>query len=402
MTTTISATAPTFGHPPTGWFREGRQLCLFDTPATVAQLGNRLWCESFEPQASSLHQLAPYATKLRSGLVQVLIDLYSQPGDIVLDPFAGSGTVPLETVLAERQAWAIDVSPYACAVTRAKLAAPRSERLAVQRVVESVGAIETTAATVDLNQVPAWIHPFFHPETLREAVAAFEQLRDPADPFLTGCLLGILHHVLPGHLSYPTNQHAPYLRRATYPPDELPHLYGYRDVRSRLLAKIKRLYRQHRLPPTWEQRQFQVWQASCLQLPIADATVDTIISQPPHRGAIESLRDQRLRLWFLGHADWQTWNADLIPATKAAEKQWELTFQEFARVLKPSGYCILILNDVQQHGTCRGIAEQFARWAAPAPFTVETIYDQERSPRSRSPLKAVKFQRLLILRKQFI
>jgi hypothetical protein len=103
-------------------FDEARQLYLFaeDEVETISELDARLWRGSFNSRESTLQQLSPYVGKLKSGMVRVLLTLYSQPGEVVLDPFCGSGVVPLEAALAERGAWANDLSPYAYVLTRGK------------------------------------------------------------------------------------------------------------------------------------------------------------------------------------------------------------------------------------------------------------------------------------------
>lgn len=40
------------------------------------ELDARLWAGSFNAKESSMHQLAPYVGKLKSGMVRVLIELY--------------------------------------------------------------------------------------------------------------------------------------------------------------------------------------------------------------------------------------------------------------------------------------------------------------------------------------
>ena len=116
--------------------REGRQLCLFENLEAATQLDELLWCRSFDRQESTLHQLSIYAHRMPSSMAQALIDLYSQPGDVVLDPFSGSGVVPFEAAVSERCAWANDVNPYAHMLTRGKLEAPRSERAALQHLCD--------------------------------------------------------------------------------------------------------------------------------------------------------------------------------------------------------------------------------------------------------------------------
>src|SRR5207247_432716 len=112
--------------------KEIRQLYLFDEEETVPHLDPRLWHGSFNGRESTLQQVSPYVGKMKSGMARVLINLYSRPGETVLDPFSGSGVVPLEAALARRRAWANDLSVYAYVLTRGKLETPGSEGLAIQ------------------------------------------------------------------------------------------------------------------------------------------------------------------------------------------------------------------------------------------------------------------------------
>lgn len=385
--------------------REARQLYLFDDAQVITRLDARLWHGSFNGRESTLQQLSPYVGKMKSGMAQVLISLYSEPGDTVLDPFSGSGVVPLEAALAGRRAWANDLSPYAHVLTRGKLEAPGSEKVAIQRANTLVDTVEREAPSVDLVSVPDWVREFFHPDTLREVLAAFRTLCQREDYFLTSCLLGILHHVRPGFLSYPASHLVPYLRRKKYPPDQYPEMYAYRDLRSRLLAKVKRAYRRHTLPVDWEQREYLVWQVNAMSLPIEDETVDAVISSPPYFGALDYARDNRLRLWFLGCEDWKELDVSLTANRKVYLPQMRVCLQEIHRALKPGSHCVLVLGDVERDGRIRRTAEILADLATEAThggFVVETIYD-DRIPderRSRRETKTTKFERILVMLKK--
>lgn len=381
------------------------QLYLFDETEIITRLDARLWHGSFNGRESTLQQLSPYVGKMKSGMARVLISLYSKPDDVVLDPFSGSGVVPLEAALAGRHAWANDLSPYAYVLTRGKLEAPESEEAAIHRAKTLLDVVEREAASVDLTAVPEWVCEFFHPDTLCEALAAFRILRQQGDHFLTACMLGILHHVRPGFLSYPASHLVPYLRKAKYPPDKFPKMYAYRDLRSRLLAKVKRAYRRSMLRDNWEQRQYRVWQTNSMKLSIDDETVDAIISSPPYFGALDYARDNRLRLWFLGCQDWKELDTSLTANSKAYIPQMSVCLQEMERVLKPGGYCILVLGDVERDGATRRTAEILADLAVDVTqhrFVVDTIYD-DRIPderRSRRRTRTTKFERILVMRKE--
>jgi SAM-dependent methyltransferase len=380
------------------------QLPLFHDINRIASLDARLWHGSFNSKESTLHQLSPYVGKLKSGMVNVLIELYSEPGDTILDPFSGSGVVPFQAVLTQRRALANDLSPYAYVLTRGKLEAPESEAEALNKAAALVEAVEKQAPSVDVTDVPDWIQEFFHPKTLNEVLVAFQILREQEDYFLTSCLLGILHHVRPGFLSYPASHLVPYLRKAKYPPEEFPEMYQYRNLRSRLIAKVRRAYRRDMLPINWKDRKYQVWQVNSMDLPIQSETVDAIISSPPYFGALDYARDNRLRLWFLGFEDWRELDRHLTANSKVYIPQMSVCLQEMARVLKPDGHCILVLGDVEKDGKTKRTAEILADLALEATqnqFVVETIYD-DRIPddrRSRRRTRTTKFERILVMRK---
>jgi SAM-dependent methyltransferase len=289
-------------------------------------------------------------------------------------------------------------------LTRGKLEAPDSKATAMQRANELVDIVEQEAPSVDLSSVPEWVREFFHPDTLREVLAAFQILRQWEDNFLIACLLGILHHVRPGFLSHPASHLVPYLRKSKYPPDEFPEMYKYRDLRSRLLAKVKRAYRRHQLPIDWKQRHFKVWQENAMDLPIDNDSVNAIISSPPYFGALDYARDNRLRLWFLGCEDWKTLDASLTASTKVYLPQMSVCLKEMHRVLRPGGYCVLVLGDVDRDGKTRRTAEILADEAIRITndqFVLDTIYD-DRIPderRSRRKTKTTRFERILVMQK---
>lgn len=383
---------------------EPQQLYLFNLGNKVDELDSRLWRGSFGGRESTLQQLSPYVGKMKSGMARALIKLFSQPEDIILDPFSGSGVVPLEAALSGRYAWANDLSPYAYVLTRAKLEAPESEKIALEEAMSLISDVEKIAPTIELSKTPSWVVEFFHPNTLREILAAFKILLNKKDYFLMACLLGILHHVRPGFLSYPASHLVPYLRKEKYPTDKFPWMYEYRDLRSRLLAKVRRAYRRHLLPENWENRQYKIWQTNSMALPIADGTIDAIISSPPYFGALDYARDNRLRLWFLGCDDWKELDASLTANSKVYLQQMEVCLKEMCRVLKSGKYCILVLGDVERNGKSYRTAEILGDLAISITnnrFVVDTIYD-DRIPderRSRRKTMTTKYERILVLRK---
>lgn len=69
---------------------------------------------------NKIHGLGKYPAKFIPDLPAWAIDHYSDPGDVVFDPFNGCGTTTTEARMKGRQGIGIDVSPYACLLARAK------------------------------------------------------------------------------------------------------------------------------------------------------------------------------------------------------------------------------------------------------------------------------------------
>lgn len=383
------------------------QLELFNQENLIQKSGldSSLWHGSFNGRESTLHQLSPYVGKLKSGMAKVLLSLYSNKGEAILDPFSGSGVVALETVLMGRIAYANDLSPYAYVLTRGKLETPANKQDVIQQANELLNEVERLAPSVQLEEVPDWVAEFFHPRTLQEIIVAFRLLQERQNYFLLACLLGILHHQRPGFLSYPASHLVPYLRKSNYPPEKFPQMYEYRDVRSRLLAKIDRAYRRHNLPIDWSQRRYKVWQVNSMDLPLTNETIDAIISSPPYFGALDYARDNRLRLWFLGCEDWKELESNLTANSKVYLPQMGVCLTEMHRVLKPNKYCVLVLGDVERDGQTRRTAEILAELANEVTengFVIETIYDDHipDERRSRRQTRTTKFERILVMRKR--
>ncbi len=69
---------------------------------------------------SGLHSLCSYPGKLKPAIAHHLVEAFVPESGMLLDPFAGVGTIPLEAALTGRRAFGMDLSPAAYAVAAAK------------------------------------------------------------------------------------------------------------------------------------------------------------------------------------------------------------------------------------------------------------------------------------------
>lgn len=67
-----------------------------------------------------VHGLHPYLGKFPPQVPATLIEKYSQPNDVVFDPFVGSGTTGVEALRLGRRFVGVDVAPFNVLLTRVK------------------------------------------------------------------------------------------------------------------------------------------------------------------------------------------------------------------------------------------------------------------------------------------
>ncbi|MFN2453258.1 MAG: DNA methyltransferase [Pyrinomonadaceae bacterium] len=302
------------------------------------------WTGSALLRETTLHQVAPYIGKMKSSMAGTLIDTFTCEGDTIYDPFCGSGTVALEAWAAKRSIIASDLSPYAVALTRAKLFPSPSIEIANIEIETVAHKVPKIMAAVDLRKTPKWVRAFYHPETLREAVAWSTVLRSRKSYFLLSCLLGILHHQRPGFLSFPSSHTVPYLRERNFPRHLHPDLYEYRSVRERLERKVKRALRRLPYLDTNIDRNCYVRNAANF---IPEKGVQAIITSPPYMRQLDYGRDNRLRLWFLGTSDWKSLDCSISPNEAQFLKMFKRCLIQWHNVLTPTGMCVLVLGDTR-------------------------------------------------------
>lgn len=303
-------------------------------------IGN--WNGSVVGSECTIHQLSPYIGKMKSAMARYLVTTFSDLGDIVYDPFVGSGTVALESWILKRQVIANDMNSYAATLSRGKLNPFQSESLALSMIEEIGKVIAGNQYTTDLTNIPKWVKDFFHEDTLCEIIVWKNMLVERREWFLLSCLLGILHHQRPGFLSYPSSHSVPYLRDKKYPPNKYPELYGYRALKPRLIKKVSRALK--RVPQLDFNLNRLCYQKDAETL-IPDIKANAIITSPPYMRRLDYGRDNRLRLWLLGENDWRKIDEKVTPSESSFLNTMRNCFEVWLDILEAKGNCVLVLDN---------------------------------------------------------
>jgi hypothetical protein len=364
----------------------------------------RIWtADSTVKSDWTFHQIAPYIGRMKTSMARALILSNSKAGDLVVDPFCGSGAVALEASASKRSVIAGDWNPYAVLLTRAKLFAPSSERAALKRLKATWSLSRKLLAEQDLRKVPHWVRRFFHPDTLRSALALRDACVERGEVFLLGCLLGILHHQRPGFLSYPSSHLVPYLRSRKFPKHRYASLYEERDVLSRLEAKIQRTYKR---PATFHGLTRRIHRVDARRFP-RPKQISAVITSPPYMNELDYVRDNRLRLWFIERS--------LPKGLELIARDREAAFRELMRSvcarlapnIKRGGKFVLVVGDATRGNGRKGrtglITRQlFKTDDAFDGFELERCYSDKIPDvrRSRRECKGTRSETILIYRKR--
>ena len=225
----------------------------------------RLWGHSFHPMCS-------YLASFPAALTHAFIARYSRRGDVVLDPFSGRGTTPLQASAEGRIGVGNDLNPFAHLLTASKVEpatpAEARTRVAALRLAWASDAASWTAladrvigdpstlvpwagsraeASSGVEAVPAEVLVCFHRRTLAQLllIRTTLDLDRPTDRFIAAAITGILHgksasylsEIMPNTFSMAPRYVRDFAARTAFSSPE-------RDVFDCVERKLARLFRQ--------------------------------------------------------------------------------------------------------------------------------------------------------------
>lgn len=260
----------------------------------------------------SWQELQSFAAKFPPELPRAFIQGLTRPGDVVLDPMAGSGTTVVEALLAGRRAVGVDLDPLAVLLMRVKLVpseadgavrwehtssalgdrlvAEATERLREPQCLDALLAQRFDAET------KAFLDYWFLPETQRELLAlrlSIERLEHPlARQFALVALSGTIVTKSGGVSLARDLAHSRPHRDATKRPRSALELFAMRFRKN--VETVRRLgqraFRGNALAVVGDAR----------ALPLADDSVDIIVTSPPYANALDYMRAHKFALVWLG------------------------------------------------------------------------------------------------------
>lgn len=316
-----------------------------------------------------MHTMCSYHGMFPAKVAHHFIQRYSQPGEVVLDPFSGRGTTALQARVEGRTAICNDLNPLAYVLSRAKVDPPTWGE--VNEFVNDLERAFNGTCHSDPDVSPD-IQMLYHDNTLAQLCFIRDQL--PTKHLTTwsrkqfmvaGALAGIMHGgwrrngtsqylsiSMPNTFSMSPTYVEKYIREnGLQKPDQ--------DVFERLRDKLARLYLDE--SPGDAGQAYHLDAAALLTGDnLAPASVDLVVTSPPYLQVVNYGQSNWIRLWLLGldevgreqGAGRKQLNAVLDHRhTYTSYSEFMLrTTLGIQRVLKQDGVAVLVIGDVKDSG----------------------------------------------------
>jgi len=326
------------------------------------------------------HSMCSYLGCFPPVVPRKIIEQWTRPGAIVLDPFCGAGTSLVEAILLGRKTVGIDMNPLAVAISRAKI-----QQVVLGDVLYRIQDLAGRYRGADnLSDIPEDLSVIFHSRTLSQLEYLRCQLDpgSPEDAFLIGALLGIMHGKfrkgggsaylsidMPNTFSMSPEYVRNFVRRKGL--RQVPI-----DAFGKLAERARRLLREGALP-----------KGASLVLK-GDATdlrsllrgsgvesVDAIVTSPPYLGVLRYGAFNWIRLWFLGLKPAAVDRT--LDSTNSLERYLSFItsfLMSASEVMKPGSVAALVIGDVVEQGLHLPLADRiWEEIEGLVPFTLKAI-----------------------------
>ena len=322
-----------------------------------------------------LHSLCSYQGKMKPALAAHLVRTFTAPGERMLDPFSGVGTIPFEAALNGVSSWGFDISPPAVHITSGKIekwtaqesedTIQKLERFLANREIRSEDV--KSAESIRFNKA---LTSYFHELTLEEVLMArrFFLENPPAnasESLVFACLLHILHGNRPYALSRRSHPITPFAPSGDY---------HYRELIPRLRAKLNRSLSTS-IPDGFAYGR-SVFHDATQWWPASVEDLDAVITSPPFFNSTRFHLGNWMRLWFCG---WEKMDFQKRPLAFVDERQkqgfdvYHPVLRQARERLKPGGIVVLHLGASKKCDMGEELARVARKWFKVADAYTECV-----------------------------
>jgi DNA modification methylase len=262
----------------------------------IITLGDEYESDMAKGWKTSMQQAFSYVASFPPSVPATFINMFSDEGQTILDPFAGSGTSPLQALIMKRDAIGNDMSLVAYTYCHARLK-PISYDDAMVAIEDLKNAVKNTTANPYTYRL---MLNLYHPDTLQDIIRVREYLKDKNDDasmFLKAFICSILYG---GRTFDLTNDNVP----GTFPMNIKSLSKFAQDSppkKKDLFVCLKEKIRASMMTGVPERRgKLYYGNALDLATKVENNTVDLVVTSPPYINMIMYGEKNWVQYWFLG------------------------------------------------------------------------------------------------------
>lgn len=386
---------------------------LTNAHAIASEIETADWAFSDANTGFLTHDVHPYPAKYIPQLPGNFIRRLTCPGELVLDPFGGSGTTATEAVRLGRRAVSIDANPLATLIGRVKTAGiGEDDRIQLGRLITAIQTYALdTAPPIDPISVAKWvpeipnIDKWFKPFVIAELAC----IRRLITELTYGRAFDIASLALSRIIVRVSNQDS----ETRYVAKD-KNIAVRSTIRAYLdsLQAIQRRVEQFNLLNAQAEAQFFTSDSRHVMAnDVAPESVGLIVTSPPYPNATDYHLYHRFRIFWLGYDPRHLGSVEIGSHLKHQRKQ--SGFEEYAddmravlerchAVLAAGRFAVLVVGDAVFAGETTNTATHLCEIARVIGFehvtTVERPIHATRRSFSSAARRA-RSERLLVLRK---
>jgi len=337
------------------------------------------------------HGIHSYTAKFIPQIPRFFIEKYSKEGDVILDPFAGSGTTLLESKITGRHSLGIDINPLARLITKVKVT-PINPKILNQAIKELDCLLDKRLKITYNIEFPNKEY-WFSKESIQELrkimtiinlLYDYHKIDKKLKNFFEVCFSSIIRKSSYADAANPKTYCSPRMREKRKNGDKFYPIKLFKGAVEKNSKSLKELYKMLSNRKAIKSEFIKTNDTKNIKLPSWVKKVDLIITSPPYANAQEYFRNFKLEIFWLKQAD----NKELINLEKKQiggenhaalyYKQlhqtgiksidriikklysinqksayivykyfynMEKSFVEYNRVLKKRGHCIIIIGN---------------------------------------------------------
>jgi methylase of polypeptide subunit release factors len=243
-----------------------------------------------------VHSFHRYFGKLIPGIPKFAIESFSKPGDLVLDPFCGSGTTLVEAFLAGRRSVGTDINPLATFVSKVKTTPIEASTLESALTEIMWGWRAAACGSLDRDDpYVVNINHWFRPEVKSQLHVLREVIRQIEDNAVREFFLGVFSAFIRG-VSNADPQHVfPGYSKRMRALDAAGRVINVED--SFLRASRKRIKAVAALPHDGSAP--QIYSGPLEEASIQNESVDLVVTNPPYISSIRYLETMKIEMGWL-------------------------------------------------------------------------------------------------------